>query len=719
MALTAVCVAAMRVCRNNTSTGWPSMSKNSTPLLHNLLQAAFKLRGAISIFDKPELTQQLTAVIRRLFIADLLASNWTIAVAGTQGAGKTTLMRLLYEHLDTGPDGWLPATPGRDEQLPVLLLEDDNVTNPQGFIRRLVKAGDDFKEEPVTPAEFQRAARGGLVDCLLPVLRLPRLHLAQGDSLLLLPGYESQRAENAEWQALMRQALVGASACVLVTDSGRLANAAEEDILHDLQRAELAGARPIVAVTKTEGMTEDKKQQLRNKAAGLFKTDPAQVLCTGTQGEAAAASRAALAEALGAAGYGGRGATGASQLTHMEALLAELSAVLAEINEALVLDHEEKAARPGEKILLEFLEAYDDGQVRLRSKYEKALTTALNRQLQEAIAEITPVLIREHEGIWNKIKAMPQSASELRQKMGHDIEAAWRKPGLIVELHANVLGTVTTEALGGPKLAEISEPLPARLGYSGADGKPLQWSKVTQNTQQDLANLLGRNMPAETEFSKDLTRSVRLVPAFGLEFCRLAQFAPELVGVDHNSQQKVSNPMDGVRQAGANFQQMSGIHNDIIKTIGVLVAADGGALEIKSLAGLVKIIWPVAAEGGAATAGATAAATVASAAGALIAVAMVYAGVQMAIRAQDNSTYDGAVNALTSIRDAHFSHYIQHFDEVMKDLRDMLQERLRARYHLEEGLMRHDRVARALAQAKSLKDDIAAALPTAAILYGT
>ncbi|WP_017737811.1 hypothetical protein [Pseudomonas sp. CBZ-4] len=65
-------------------------------LLESLNNALRHLRGACTDLGNEEIDDKLLEVMRRLLLAQVLGDTWVVAVGGSQGAGKTTLMACLY-----------------------------------------------------------------------------------------------------------------------------------------------------------------------------------------------------------------------------------------------------------------------------------------------------------------------------------------------------------------------------------------------------------------------------------------------------------------------------------------------------------------------------------------------------------------------------------------------------------------------------------------------
>ncbi len=71
-----------------------------------------------------EIKNQVLSINRKLRITRELADTKYIAIAGTQSAGKTRLIREMYD-LD---HQWLSDNEGRGEQLPLFIIEHKECT---------------------------------------------------------------------------------------------------------------------------------------------------------------------------------------------------------------------------------------------------------------------------------------------------------------------------------------------------------------------------------------------------------------------------------------------------------------------------------------------------------------------------------------------------------------------------------------------------------------
>lgn len=699
--------------------------KSPELLLINLNRVVRELRGAITYLEDDDLTAQMDSVIRRLFLAELLATEQVIAIGGSQGAGKTTLVRLMYDlhKTEESPEkGWLPANAGRGESMSVLVLEDDSVDKAQGYLRVL-------KEHPNLPghfrivehqatseAEFREACCGNLQGVMLAVLKVPRRFCRHnGQGFMLMPGYEPVHEENQSWQTLMRQALVACSGRVIVTDEIRLANASQLAIQRDLHASHLAGTDSLVIVTKTEDYADAplKLQELRLSAAEAFDIAPerreALILCTGSSESSVELWRPQLIQALATV----RESTAVSrerQLQQLEQLLShDLNYTLAGIRSKFAL-HAAAEQSIGYQNIQEALEVFDLARDSLREEYKRGLRESLKRHHDGAAASMDDLLMKNHEGVFNKLTGIFDTVTEKHVSLAGDIKRAWAKPGNYLDSHINELGKLTSSKLGAPQ-AFIDHLKPddhtsnkvARLGYSDEQNQPTEWSKVTPDTLKNLAVVFYPDRDDEGlagKFNKEMFRSLKLLPAMTLEFARIGSLFPEVFGINSNSLQPFDGG-DGVAAAERiqnDFSALQKVGSNVVKGIALMlavdVAADGHIDTIPALFDALGI--------GAGTAGMS----MAGAATGMVAIGMLTYSVLKEVDRQDRHTRNHALSVLSQFKEHYQAHYLEQFDVLMDQVRARIRDSLTVRYRLDEVLMRRDRIAKALADVTSLRLDL-------------
>ena len=708
-------------------------SHSTTPehLLPALNHALRSLYGAMDVLGEGSagLDGELLDIMRRFHLAEVLGAYSIVAVAGPQGAGKSTLMRGLYD-LDGAAGDWLPANEGTDEKVPVLIVEDAGQRRPQGFIRKLAKhAGASGKvkveEVPISEEEFRAACCGEDTQALLPVLKVPpRYFKRSGAAWLLLPGYERENDANREWQQLMRQGFIGSSFFVVVTDGTRLASNAQDQMIKDIRSGALQEIEPVIVLSKTEkdaGKPEE-LEALRRTAAEMFGLDENQaarrIVCTGpSNNEEYKAVWRPVLTALFQEMSGGGADHRRDQLHQLEQVVRkDLGRVLDRVKGTARawLQAGDSVDSGGAQVLKDCLDAFDGGRDGLREKFQAQVNTLLRSHASAAWTDLQGRLGKNREGILNKARNLFQTVSEDELALQKDVLEAWAKPGAVVDGFVDGLRSVTAGVLGGPPVP-AGQTLPAtggertiavrmqQLGYADAAGNLVSWREPSDDTLQELRRILGDD---DTRTGPDLRKAVRLLPAVMLENARAASLLlPELMlSEDSPDQMPAADVAASLGRLRERVEEAREFSRTIIAGLTALAATDiaeDGKLNLFGALGSA-----TAAAGGAGATGAAGAAAANPVVLAVIAVGAVgyiaHQGFQEA-RQYDYLVRSHAHGMLLGIKESHDLHFMATFDDLMDKTREYLETRLRARYGMDEMLMKRDRLSKALADVGSAR----------------
>ncbi|OUM34646.1 sugar kinase [Pseudomonas sp. 1239] len=705
-------------------------------LLEHLNNALRHLRGACTVLDSEDIDSKLLAVMRRLLLAQVLGDTWVVAVGGSQGAGKTTLMASLYGLLGA-EQKWLEGNEGRGEKMPVLILEQDGSKQVQGFVRRLVQnegaTGFTLQDEQVEVASFQKAISDPKAEDLLPVLRVPRRYFKRDNQAwLLLPGYERQDRENRAWQELMRQAMIAAGGCIVVTDETRMANQQQVEIVKDMLAGELAGVPPYVVVTKTEASQGDeaKRQQLRNSAQTTFQVAPERaethIILSGTDDPKYVEQwLPQLEQALYGLNFTGQ-ADRHLQMSDLSELLGkDLTRVLGLISGKAQLYFNHDASSEGARVLEQVLSEFDDAAQVLREDHLKQVNQVVGHALDRASKHLDEALKNDHEGFQNWLSNVFDTTSETRMKMKAVVTNAWAKGAAplftqysegLQQLTGKRLGrdeAVSTVGAAKPLLAAAPSHALKRVGYMHSSGEMVRFTALTPDATHDVQQLM--SAPAQGSnavsppFSKVLSKSVKLIPALSLEYTRLVYALPEVVGFKDGLAPADAVPTgnlveDGVQSLGAGVELGKTAIKSLAAVMAVDVASDGKADILNTLLGNAQIT--------SADPGATLPMVppsphpAAIAATAVVAAAYLTTVAVTRLRSFEKAASAQAHTMLHGVHDAHVEHLRVQFDETMAVARARIIDSIRARYKMDEALMLKDRLACALTTVKSLAGDL-------------
>jgi hypothetical protein len=232
--------------------------------LDELVDGLIRLRGRLDEFGVPN--EKFTHVVRTLHHARMLDGLRLVAVAGGQGAGKTTLVRTLYPEAE----GWLAPNLGRGEKIPVCVVEVPEQATPRAVA--VFRRGADIVERVFRPEEiedWQRVLRGGEPDVLMARLEVsPSVWRSSFAGFVLLPGFERM---DGYWQTLMRVVLSTSKAAVVVADEGRLADGMQERIVEDLRGTGADDAADVVvALSRCDGEDAETLRELTLQAGKVF-----------------------------------------------------------------------------------------------------------------------------------------------------------------------------------------------------------------------------------------------------------------------------------------------------------------------------------------------------------------------------------------------------------------------------------------------------------------
>jgi len=717
-------------------------------LLEELNIALRRLRGACTDLANEEIDQKLLEVMRRLLLAEVLGNTWIVAIGGSQGAGKTTLMASMYDLHGDSPR-WLQGNPGRGEKLPVLILEENDLKEPQGYIRRLVQdeASQSFAlaESKVDVNDFQKATYDPQAGDLLPVLRVPQRYFNRDNQAwLLLPGYEKQDRANRSWQELMRQAMIAAGGCIIVTDETRMANQQQIEIVKDMLKNELKACHPYIVISKTEAHRHNskRKSELRASAQEIFQISPdlaeKSIILSGCdEPEYMAEWMPLLRDAISDLNFTGQ-SDRHLQMSHLSEIVGkDLTRVLSTIRSKsrLYFSSDGAGAGDGAQVMEEILEKFDEAVESLRVEHNEKINDLASQAFAKAASELDNKLKDSHEGLKNWVSNAFDTTSEIKKKMQSLVQGSWQRaaPNFFSN-YSQSLSTLTMGKLGplaeSDAMAVPTKRLPPEktqrrieLGYMHASGQPVQFRSLDSEKISDIKILLGNSSKEEEKAHQDTSKkfgvSVNLIPAMALEYSRIFYAMPEALNLKEDFTPSNKSPasnnlvVNGVESLGAGIELGKTAIKSLAGLMAVDVVSDGDSDILGALFGNThsgnEASGPIPPAGDGTTTIPLPPITLhpyAIAATAAVAAAYLTTVAVTRIRAFEKDANDQAHNMLASVRDHHVQHLRKQFDQTMSVTRARIKEKIRERYKMDEMLMRKDRLAKAIADVTSITSDL-------------
>jgi hypothetical protein len=684
-----------------------------------------RLRGACSVLENDDINKKLLSVVRRLLLAEVLNNTWILAIGGSQGAGKTTLMAYLYDCQQ-----WLPANEGRGEKIPVLIVENKQITEPKGYIRRLeentTKGIFAIKDIEVDVTEFNRAIRDPNAEELLPVLHVPsRYFKRDNQAWLLLPGYERQDRANKGWQELMRQAMIAAGGCIVVTDESRLANQQQLEIVKDMLSNEFKHCKPYIVISKTEKYRHncEQREQLRNSAQEVFGigSDCADknIILTGVDdNEYCDEWLPKLQSAVDELSFNGQ-SNRVFQLSQLSQLLSQdLAPVLLTIrSKSRLLFNQDDGAENIDEII----EAFDDSVEQLRIQHNQRIAQLAGNAFSKARTELDKRLETEHEGFINWLDAAFDTTSATKTKLKQLVQNSWKEATpAFFEDYSKVLSSITLGQLGKledkptdrsqKQLAADKTIKLMEMGYLHRSGRPVRFNALTPEVVNDIAIFLGGNTKSVDESertSKQLAKSIRLLPLLALEYSRLFYAMPALLEANVNPKQSDTESTGNIVEDGVeSLQRGAELGQTALKSFATVMAVDVLSDGDSDILGTIFGQAPTEDTDAPIPAPPIVMHPVAIAVTAAVAATYLTVKAVSGLRTLEKRASDQAHSMLANVHDYHVEHLRKQFDETMRVTRQRINDVLRERYKLDEALMRKDRLFKSIADVTSIMDDL-------------
>ncbi|AOR65398.1 hypothetical protein [Pectobacterium wasabiae] len=508
--------------------------------LHNLRRALLTaLELSIEHNEETENVDHITDVLRQVELTVLLQQESIYAIAGMQGAGKTTLAKAILG-ID---DEWLDANPGRGEQVPLFIEQVDG--DPSDF-PQVVYQCLNLKTGEIAP---QKGEGGEQLQSLLRdwssirryekagfKLLYPKLLISKKNSFIneqvtwaLLPGYEVATSKNYLWQDMMRHVLVNARGVMFVTDPSLLANDSKSAVLQDL-RDNFKERGPVVVISKTEMLGEHEIKQLKTSAAervfpnvGMKKED---IVATGS------GNNDIWIDALRDTVINKLTSSAVSEAIALDNFMGLIREDVAEIinNLKILADTQQHH----ESIVDEILDVFDESASTHEQKLREAIKKETRQHFTDALKYCEKSYKREEVGFQKNLKIFARRLSfrgiEVDDERSQRIIDAWNRQYENISIHEHnfdALTSVNTRVLRAKGLLPVVENqqlLPGsavgRMGYLVQD-KQAEYSIMDPDLMTGLYTLLKKPGGAhQAPPPKKLAAALEIMPALMLENAR-------------------------------------------------------------------------------------------------------------------------------------------------------------------------------------------------------
>lgn len=515
-----------------------SININTLKNLRCALLTALEL--SIEHGEATENIEHIIDVLRQVELTTLLQQESIYAIAGMQGAGKTTLAKTILG-ID---DEWLDANPGRGEQVPLFIEQVDG--NPADY-PQVVYQCLNLKTGEI---KLQKGDGGEQLQSLLRdwdsvrryeksgfKLLYPKLLISKKNSFIdelvtwaLLPGYELPTVKNHLWQDMMRHVLVNARGVIFVTDPSLLANDSKSGVLQDLQD-NFSDRGPVVVVSKTEMLGEQEIKQIKTSAAerifpnaSIKKED---IVATGS------GNSDTWIDELHYTVNNKLTSSAASEAIALENFMELIREDVEDIinNLKMLADTQQDH----ESIVDEILDAFDESADAHEKRLRNAIKKETSLHLKDALDHCKEIYNSEEVGFQNNIKILARRLSlrgiEVDDQRNQRIIDSWNNQygntNILVH-NFEALSSINLRVLRAqgllPTSSTIEQQLPpttaGKMGYV-VQNQQAEYSVTDPELLTGLYTLLKKpNKEQQVPHPKKLTTALSILPALMLENAR-------------------------------------------------------------------------------------------------------------------------------------------------------------------------------------------------------
>ena len=670
------------------------------PKLHRQLRA-LQREAAKNGEAYSELMPDLNDAIRRVALVELLGTKSFAALAGLQGAGKSTIAVNLYRDKKgvSALDGLIPTNPGRGERLPII-IEEDSAAREIGLYgitfadkHDLVVTADNFPAKALDRAEFQRQSTGHSDDFVLLKIVVPGEHvLGAGLALLVLPGFESAHEKEA-WQQFVWIAVEMSRICAFVFDGPTYAADENRQVLERIKKSHAERKTPPVFLLSRSDGVPDGNELLKATVLQDFNLPKDLVICTGTADWAARAQQpvkvafAKLTDMPLSAKARQVARIEAEILPAVDAAIVALEVVIQEAE--VIPSAEETHVKKVIALLREHRSrTFDDLKSTLERIFESHKNTAMDMFNHELAGRDTPDRVKNW---FQKFFHPVRGEVELDDL----ISSLWKKSSKISDRERFVDGITSL----------LRKRLPILCAGSGSEASDVHSlisyappkEQLAQITPEVLDCLKILFVPDPSGKRADLSsphfaRALELAPLLAIEAVRLAnalgdQLPVVLRGAERGSAERGS--------AERGLEWVPGLRDTkgvIVSALGVVLGIDLAAdNQADTLGGLFTSL-------GMNTAAAAAFANWCTVAIGLAAVINMIRGELVFADYRDKAT---ATIALEKIKEAYVTEMLRCSDEALDFVEERIVRTLGETYHLTSALGDREKLIRRLANAKS------------------
>lgn len=635
------------------------------------------------LFEDRDAVDGLLESHRTLTIMSMMSERYVIAVAGPQGAGKTTTMHWLYDL----PEAYLPMNAITGERLPVLLIEHDR-DGFQGYVHTYNRKTSSLDRSKATPDICKTTAKHpGPEDVMVEIAVPQRVFDVPGQGFLLLPGVEQGDSFHIQ---LAERVLPTAATALMCVDAGLLARSKVDDEVRRVRKEmQVGNTKLLYALTKPEG--QEKTRDAFSTLKERFSVEDDQRIATiyPPDEHGQIAWRNQIRDAIRKYGDIPRGRRDAEGQALRDTLYT-LEDHLTVIRERL--DHARINIRSEERSQIEvLLNEFDKSASRQREELKKDLDHKLSNYCAKAKDRVAR-RIRSEKNI-GKVKRLLKGPLSKRIDFQQLVQDEWESAGdngpakpvmnaLTLSCHRRLPRQSGFPQLGPDGKDDDTDAYSVQhrremIGSLILADREVQPKHDQSGMVRDVRYLMVKSEGQDSDEKKitdNFRQSVQSIPTLALETMRIAFVANSLDGISIDQDdsevalEEAFGPRDLTKEAARSRDQGKGLLQGIGAMMGLDYLPDGELDIVNEI---------VAAAGGSAK--------MAYLGPAVVALGMGYAGhaVLKTIRQHDVSRNDAAQFAFDRIQSRTQENVLSVYDDYMAHVREHMERVVREKLNVD------------------------------------
>jgi len=651
---------------------------------------------------KEEIIKEFKKNMRMTKILEELEDRYVIAISGMQGAGKSALIKKLY---DIPPESYLPENLERGEKLPILITEKENINKCEGVKYLLKKVYQEWKTEkiPINEDEFYQISRyPSEYDLMLELMVPAKYNLSDEISFILLPGFEINKKQE-EFQQLLEIALYGSATCVFVIDPSRYMTRENREVPQKIMEY-FGSAKPLFVFSKTdqEGVKAEEARLDFIKEFKFGEDDADRVICTGIFNEDDKNYKWIDSFISKINKYKGtRREFKGYQLSKKEEVLVNFGLCIEKIktfiNDLRIDNHFEK------NDISRLLSIFDNSVLNVRNKYEYYLNRFTNFRKNASTEEIKTLfknrdLLAKIGNFIFKIYNHPKERMEFEKRIldiwNNSCEYSTQDEIIFILNKALTAQGMIYEGINLSASNKLTGKELRKYSLQDFVVNDKQHSFVeSQDFRDDLAFLFTYTRDIQPGRNNTLLTSLKYIPVLVLEYLRINSIIPINENVtfeDKNSFHEFAEKIE------TDFSFLKTKRGKIISAIGVILGVDGAVDgKIDTIPNLIKALGMSPIPG-----------DVIPYITAVLSAGLIVLSIINLINKSQMDDYNIANEMVNNIADDIKLRSMNEFDNYMSFWKELLSERLADRFHLNENQSRIIRLDNALNDFDNIRKNI-------------